>query len=161
MTFQKELADLGACEGAVKWVGDQTPMEALRHCKRADWLLWYLGRTCNSGGVLSHQEVVLLACRCARRALRFVPKGETRPALAIAAARRWARNPTEANRAAAEGAAAAGVARAAALAAWVAWAAGAADGATAGAARHSEHVAMCSMIRGVVLRKIKQRREKP
>ena len=84
-------------------------------------MLWFAFRV-----GAKRKDMILAACACAERALRFVPKGEDRPRLAIEAARTAANTNTKANRAAAEAAALA----AARAAAWAA--AGAAAWAAAG-----------------------------
>jgi hypothetical protein len=40
MKFKQKLIKLGACEEAIRWVGDRTMEEAFRDCPRADWILW-------------------------------------------------------------------------------------------------------------------------
>jgi hypothetical protein len=79
------LADMGACDEALAWVGERTAAEAWLECPRADWLLWYAARV----GV-DRRRIVLAACDCARSVLPLVPSGEDRPRLAIEAAERWA-----------------------------------------------------------------------
>jgi len=141
------LTKLGACTEAVKWAGRKTPKKAWETCKRGDWLLWIAGKL-----NVDRKLLVLVACVCARTALKYVPADEDRPRLAIEAAERWADNPTEKNKAAAWDAAraaawaagaaawdAARAARAAGDAAWdaaraAAWAAGAAAWAAGDAA---------------------------
>ena len=147
--FSTLLESLNACEEAREWAKGKSLAGALRACKRADWMLWLLGMESDKLGWLTRPQVVLLACTCAERTLKHVPKGEDRPRLAIEAARRWAHDPTDANREAAARASAASAwasaaawaaARAAASAAWAsAWA--------ARAAWAAEHHAMCDIIR--------------
>ena len=165
-----------ACEDAVTRFCEVYPAGAaalndvIQRLDRADWLMWLLGHTGTP-----HKEMVRLACLCARRALRFVPQGETRPLRAIGAAEAWVKDPSEANTAAAWDASrdaaaaawaawAAWAARAAGAAAWAAaWAAWAsraaraaaaaawaATDAAAAAAEAAEHKAMCEMIRGEI-----------
>ena len=95
--LQKHLGDIEACSEARQWAGDRTAAQAWEECERADWLLWWAARIERSG----RQQVVLAAAACARTALPNVPVGEDRPRLAIEAAERWAKEPTEQNRAAA------------------------------------------------------------
>ena len=157
-----------ACEDAVTRfckvypAGAAALNDVIQRLDRADWLLWLLGHTGTP-----HSEMVRLACLCARRALRHVPDGETRPLQAIEAAEAWVAKPSDA---AARNAAAAADA-AGAAAAWAAWAAGtaaawaawasraawaaaaaawAATDAAAAAAEAAEHKAMCEMIRGEI-----------
>ena len=174
------LKEQDACEDAVTRFCEVYPAGAaalndvIQRLDRADWLLWLLGHTGTP-----HKEMVRIACLCARRALRHVPDGETRPLRAIEAAEAWVAKPSDAaarNAAAAAdatGAAAARAARAtdaawaarasraawaAADAAWAAaWAAEAAwareAARVAGAAADAaEHKAMCEMIRGEIRR---------
>ena len=161
------LKEQDACEDAVTRFCEVYPAGAaalndvIQRLDRADWLLWLLGHTGTP-----HKEMVRIACLCARRALRHVPDGETRPLRAIEAAEAWVAKPSDAaarNAAAAAdaaGAAAARAARAARNAAAAAWAAGAAGAAAAAAwaatdaaaaaAEAAEHKAMCEMIRGEI-----------
>jgi len=53
-------------------------------------MMWLVGKTCVLGST-RHKKLVLLACRIAEDALKFVPKNEQRPAKAIEVARRWVR----------------------------------------------------------------------
>src|SRR3990167_871086 len=55
--------------------------DVIDRLERADWLMWLLEHTGTP-----HQEMVRLACLCARRALRFVPQGTCLPLRAIEAA---------------------------------------------------------------------------
>ena len=96
MTFAQRLKKLGACDEAVQWVGTRTRAQAIRDCKRPEWMFWFLTRTCGERGSKAHCLVVRLAADCA--ALQYVPKGEDRPRLAIEAARAYAANPTPENR---------------------------------------------------------------
>jgi hypothetical protein len=91
MTLSKKLESMNACPEAVEWTKGKSLSEAWRGCKRADWMLWLLGRMVGNKGWPTHKQVVLLACDCAELALRHVPDDETRPAEAIRAARRWCR----------------------------------------------------------------------
>ena len=154
--FSALLESLNACEEAREWAKGKSLATALRACKRADWMLWLLGMEVDKLGWLTHPQVVLLACTCAERALKHVPKGEDRPRLAIEAARRWAHDPTDANREAAAWAAAEAEASAAGASAWAeaaAWASARAAWTSAGAARAAaaaraaEHHAMCDILR--------------
>ena len=145
-SFADYLRSVDACEEAVTWVGGRTAATAWTECERADWLLWILGINADEPGWITRQEVVRLACQCARRALVNVPVGEDGPRLAIEAAERWAGDPTEENRSAAWSAAyaaesAADAARSAADAA------GSAAYAAWNAADAAEQKAMCDLIR--------------
>ena len=137
MNLNESLVNVGACSDAVKWVGNKSAALAWRTCKRGDWMLWLVVRVCEQ------RVAVLCACECARTALRYVPKGEDRPRLAIGAAERWAADPTEIN-----GAAAAAAARAAGDGTWgAAGAAGYTWAAAGDAARAKAHKTMCGLMR--------------
>jgi len=99
--FQDWLVDNDACSEAVKWVGDRAEAQAWKQCPQPAWLIWYLGRRLRTPGYPDINQIALLACWCARRALKYVPAGEDRPRLAIEAAEKCAKNPTPENRAAA------------------------------------------------------------
>jgi hypothetical protein len=76
-----------ACKEAVIWARTQeSPQQAWDACERGDWMLWLLGKH-NA----DRKTLVLAACRCARLALKYVPKGEERPLQAIETAEKWAR----------------------------------------------------------------------
>lgn len=109
--IRESLKKLGACPEAVQWVGERDLPTAWAECERADWMLWLCGMMAGKPGWPTRPQVVLVACLCAARALRYGPAGEDRPRLAIEAARAWAANPT------------AWAAEAAGAAAWAAWAA--------------------------------------
>ena len=100
MTLQEKLKTMGACSPAVEWVGARDLKAAWVECERADWMLWFAEEV----GV-PRPSMTLAACACARTALQYVSAGEDRPRLAIEAAERWAKHPTERNRKAAEAAA--------------------------------------------------------
>jgi len=79
------LTSRDACPAAMDWLGDRDSSQMWADCERPDWLLWWAAHS------VPRQELVLAACDCAELALRYVPKGEHRPRLAIETARRWAR----------------------------------------------------------------------
>ena len=91
----------GACDDARKWLDTlpltTTAQQAWDQCQRGDWMIWWWATACPT----ERPAVVLAACQCARTALTHVPAGELRPLRAIEAAEAWARNPSEAARAAA------------------------------------------------------------
>ena len=60
MTLRKQLAAIGACPEAVKWVGRKGLKRAWTTCERADWMLWYAAR------VADRKLVVRAACACAK-----------------------------------------------------------------------------------------------
>ena len=82
------LKRLRACPEAVAWVkatpGSPTRLWSL--CKHPDWMLWLA----ECGGVTDQRALRLAACACARTALKYVPKGEERPRIAIETAERYA-----------------------------------------------------------------------
>ena len=85
--WQDNLTRLRACDEAVEWAQNyKTFPAAWEACKRGDWMLWLAARS----GV-DRKALVLAACACARPALKYVPKGEKRPRIAIETAERWAR----------------------------------------------------------------------
>jgi hypothetical protein len=169
--FVNKLIELKACPEAIELVKEKkwTLKQAWAKTERADWMLWLMCKM----EFATQRERIHIICDCAETSLKYVPKGEDRPRLAIEAARRYADNPTEKNREAAGAAAgaaraAAGAARAAAGAAWAAagaawaaagaaeaagaaagaaWAAEAAAGAAGAAAGAATHKKMCKMIR--------------
>jgi len=134
------LTELGACPGAVKWAGRKTHKRAWETCKQGDWLLWIAGSL-----DIDRKLLVLAACACVRRALKYIPAGEDRPRIAIETAEAWTRGEAtiEQVRTAADAAAHA-AADAAAYAATDAAAHAAADAAAyaaTDAAAHAAHVA--------------------
>ncbi|HUU15387.1 MAG TPA: hypothetical protein VM182_16980 [Terriglobia bacterium] len=162
--LQEHLAELDACSEACRWAGDRTAAQAWTECERADWLLWWAAETERN----SHQQIVVATAACARTVLQYVATDDRRPLLAIEAAERWAEEPSEWNRAAAEAAArdaraardaaeaAAWAARAARdaaeAAAWAAaWAARAAARDAAEAAAWAAHQEMCRIIRSMLV----------
>ena len=84
MTFQEYLQSIRACEETRTWAAERTAQQAWDECERADWLMWWLAK---SGMEL--KQLVLIACRCARTALQYVPAGEHRPLQAIETAEAW------------------------------------------------------------------------
>jgi hypothetical protein len=89
--MQKLLRSLHACKEALTWAKGKTLAEIWEQCERGDWLLWLCGRMCGKDGWHTRQELVLAACVCAEKALKYVKKGADRPRIAIETARRWAR----------------------------------------------------------------------
>ena len=85
------LQGLRACSEARKWTRGKSLSEAWRACDRGDWMLWLCAKMIGQEGWPTQQQVVLAACSCAERSLKFVRKGDDRPRLAIETARRWAR----------------------------------------------------------------------
>jgi len=132
-----KLVVMGACDDAVEWArGYPTLAAAWKACDRADWMLWLLGKLCCT--LAQRKKLALAACSCARTALKYLPRGERHPLLAIKTAERWARGThgvtLEDVRAAWAAAWAAANDAAAWAAAWAAWAAAWAAGAAGAAA---------------------------
>jgi hypothetical protein len=161
-TLRRLLIRLQACREAIDWLGDRDLHTAIAECEHADWMLWLAAQMINRKGWLTHQEVVWLACQCARTALRHIPKGEDRPRIAIETAERWTqgkasikevREAVSAAYAAAHAAEAASAAYAASAAAHAAYAVSAAryaaDAVSAAryAAEAAAHRDMCAIIR--------------
>jgi len=89
-TQLKKLKKLHPCGEAVVFVGKfETLQEAWNKCERGDWMLWLLGKMSGGPRSKSRKEVVLIACQCARLSLKYVPKGEKRPLIAIETAEKW------------------------------------------------------------------------
>ena len=84
MKFTDKLKSINACSDAIKWVGKRGLKTAWRDCNRADWMLWLAARS-----NVDKKLIVLAACDCAETALKYVPKGENRPAMAIQTSRNW------------------------------------------------------------------------
>ena len=88
----KRLEELEACSEAVEWARDQdNPQQAWDDCERGDWMLWLLGHLSGGPRSKSRKQIVLMACECARLSLKYVPKGEDRPRIAIETAEAWTR----------------------------------------------------------------------
>jgi len=86
------LRGLNACAEGIEWARTQPDAEtAWRTCARSDWMLWLLGRQRYERETPEHRMLVSIACDCARLALPYVERGETRPLRAIEAAERYAR----------------------------------------------------------------------
>ena len=90
MKAKDVLQKLGACEDAIEWVGDRTPTQTWRDCKRGDWMMWILAKHVDQKGWATRDELTLLACDFAVRAVKkyWTDKSDTRPMDAIIAARR-------------------------------------------------------------------------
>ena len=145
-TLIQLLIKLNVCSEAIKWIEKDklTLKQAWFKCKRADWLVWFAGKT----NMVTHQKIVLVACACAETAFKYLPKGENRPQKAIEAAKRWAKEPTEENRKAAD--AAADAAYAAAYAADAAHAAEYAAHAAVYAAYAAAQKKLCKIVRKMI-----------
>jgi len=155
--FVEKLKELSACSEAVEFVGDMDFKTSWEKCVQADWMLWLICKM----EIGTREERIHIICDCAATALKYAPKGEDRPRLAIEAARNYADERTPENLEklsvardaawAAAGDAAWAAAWAAGAAAWAAgaaaWAAGAAARAAEDAARAAAYKEMCIMIR--------------
>lgn len=91
MELKRLLKSLGACEEAVRWVGDMELNEAWEKCERADWMLWLVCEMEGKKGWPDRKQLVLAACACAETALKYVPADEQGPRKAIETARAWTR----------------------------------------------------------------------
>jgi len=87
-----QLKALRACSSAVEWAQTQkTRQSAWDNCDRADWMLWLLERSCEYGSK-QHRKLILVACRIAASAQRYVTQPQRAITLrAIRLARRWTR----------------------------------------------------------------------
>ena len=115
------LVAMNACPDAVEWARAYPSLTAAwKVCERADWMLWLAGELCQT--LPQRKKLTLAALGCARTALKYVPKGEKRPLVAIRTAERWARGTHGVTQddVVAAGAAAFAAAGAAAYAAWAA-----------------------------------------
>lgn len=85
-----KLVKLNACEKAVVWAKDYDSLDkAWQKCQRGDWMLWLIGKTITNDA--NKKLLVLVACECARLALPYVSKGESRSLKAIETTEAWAR----------------------------------------------------------------------
>lgn len=84
MRFSERLEQMGACTEAVEWVGRKGIRKSWETCERGDWMLWLAGRI-----DIDRKLLMLCACDCAERGLKYVPEGEDRPAEAIRITRLW------------------------------------------------------------------------
>ena len=91
MSFKQQLIEMDACQDAIDWVEDRTVQQAWKDCQRGDWMLWLLEQMEEVEGWADEKEIMLLDCWCARRALKYIPEGETRPLKAIEAKEKWTR----------------------------------------------------------------------
>ena len=81
------LESMNACEEAVQYCRGQGSLKtAWDNCVVGEWLLWFAEEL----GV-DKKIIGLAVCDCVERALKYVPKGETRPAEAIRVKRLWCR----------------------------------------------------------------------
>ena len=73
--YVTSLCKLYACTEAVEWVGTQPSIAAVwRECKRADWMLWVLGKVSGDVGSKSRKKLASCACECAELALPYAGK---------------------------------------------------------------------------------------
>ena len=87
-----KIKKLGACEEAVKAAHEyKTSQELWDDCERGDWMLWLIGKLSGEAGSEKRKPLVLTACKCARLALKYIPKDELRPLKAIEIAEKWAK----------------------------------------------------------------------
>ena len=91
--FVTKLKELSACSEAVEFVGDKDFKTAWQKCVRSDWMLWLICKM----EIGTRKERIHIICDCVATALKYVPKGEDRPRLAIKAARKYADKRTPEN----------------------------------------------------------------
>ena len=93
--FVKELKEMDACGDAVEFVvkNKYDLKQAWNNCERADWMFWLAYKK----EMFTIKDRTHAICDCAETALKYIPKGEDRPRLAIEAARRYADKRTEEN----------------------------------------------------------------
>ena len=91
MKFKDQLKKLEACNSAIKWVGNKTTKQAWDACENGSWMLWLISKTNPKVSLPMRKKLVLCACDIAETSLKYVQKGEERPAKAIEIARRWAK----------------------------------------------------------------------
>ena len=125
--FIEKLRGLNPCEEGLKYAESFGSLQkAWDSCERGDWMLWLLGKLSGPPESESRKELVLIACQCARTALKYVEKGdEKRPLKAIQTAEKWAKGAATIEEVRAAAAYAANAAYAAADAAYAAYAASA------------------------------------
>ena len=88
--FIEQLRKWNACEGAHKWARKfETFQEAWDKCERPDWMFWLMRKMINKG--CTEEEIIFATCKCARLVLKYVPKGENRPRIAILTNEYWAK----------------------------------------------------------------------
>ena len=89
--FARLLRSKGACSEAREWAKGKDLQTVWATCERGDWMLWLLGKMCETKGWPDRKQLVLACCACASRALKYVKKGENHPRNAIRIARLWVR----------------------------------------------------------------------
>lgn len=88
----RPIKKMGACSEALEWAKDYDNLdEAWQVCERGDWMLWLAGKLSGEAGSEKRRVLVSASCQCARLALPYVTKGETRPLRAIETAEKWAK----------------------------------------------------------------------
>lgn len=76
--------------GFAEWIASRTPHQVYEECKRPDLMLEVYVARVGYPNWPTWQQVVLVGCTCAERALCCVPESLTEPLEAISCARRWA-----------------------------------------------------------------------
>ena len=89
--FARLLRSKGACSEARESAKGKDLETVWATCERGDWMLWLLGKMCETKGWPDRKQLVLSCCACAAKALKYVPKGENHPREAIRIARLWVR----------------------------------------------------------------------
>ena len=86
--LENKLNTILACDEAIEWASTQKGsfQKSWDKCPRGDWLLWLLGRSKSD-----NNKIVLASCKISRTVLKYIPKGEKRPLVAIQTAEAWVR----------------------------------------------------------------------
>ena len=90
--MKKLLTELGACDEAVKWVGDRTLKQAWDDCERGDWMLWLCAKMEGEAGWPDKNQVVRTICACAQTIMHFWTArypNDRRPQIALQVALDW------------------------------------------------------------------------
>ena len=156
------LVKLNACNEAVEWAKTQPSLAAAwKNCKRGDWMMWLLGRTCK-GGAWSDERKPIVACaaECASTTEKYVhPDSLLAWMWCIDACERWSRgeadrDEVEAARSAAAADDADAVYAAAAAAAAAAAYAAADDAADAAAAKKTNQLLTANICREILTKEV-------
>jgi len=86
------LKKIDACPNAVEWAEKfDSLQEAWDACERGDWMIWFIAMQSGRPGTKLRKKLILTTCKCARLALPYVGKGETRPLATIETAEDYAK----------------------------------------------------------------------
>jgi len=90
-SYIDKLIKLNACREAIRWARDYPTFQAAwDKCENAEWMLWVAKKNCKS--LPRKMDIVLVACQCARGALKRINTGGKKPLEAIERAERWAKS---------------------------------------------------------------------